>query len=74
MGCQVDPTHNTSTDSSVMLALTGLSVAAGFDAKRGAVTFEHKWSFLPEFLIEVKQKCTDCCHLAGKGHHILRFT
>lgn len=47
MGCRVDPTHSTSTDSSVMFALTVVSVAAGFDAKRGAVTFATLMEFSP---------------------------
>lgn len=47
MGCQVDPTHNTSTDSFVMLALSVVSVAAGFDAKGGAVRFATLMEFSP---------------------------
>lgn len=39
LGCQVDPTHNTSTDSFVMLVLSVVSVAAGFDAKGATVPF-----------------------------------
>lgn len=47
LGCQVDPTLNTSTDSFVMLALSVVSVAAGFDAKGGAVPFATLMEFSP---------------------------